>query len=233
MNEKNAYEIKIKEKKRQNVARRFMSKFMLNNWNTIPHMVQMTEVRVDNLIKVKKEIGNVSFNDIILKAVANSVKDVPLINSTLDGDDLITYEDINIAVAVVSDSGLYVPVVRHADKKSIHEISQEVKVFANKAANNTIMPDDMAFGTITVSNLGSTGVYTGTPIINAPQGAIIFIGAIRKEPVVNENDEIVVGNVLGLSIAYDHRFIDGMLGQLFTTRLKQEIETISVESLSL
>ncbi|MGD9570187.1 MAG: 2-oxo acid dehydrogenase subunit E2 [Sedimentibacter sp.] len=229
MNENNSYEIKIKDKKRQNVARRYMSKFMLNNWNTIPHMIQMSEARADNIINVKKEIGNVSFNDIILKAVANSVKDVPLINSTLDGEDLITYEDINIAVAVVSDSGLYVPVVRNADKKSVHEISNEVKEFANKAAKNAIMPDDMAFGTITVSNLGSTAVYTGTPVINAPQGAMIFIGTIRKEPVVNENNEIVVGNVLGFSIAYDHRFIDGMLGQQFTTRLKQEIETISVE----
>ena len=219
MNENNSYEIKIKEKKRLNVARRYMSKFMLSSWNATPHVVQMTEASADNLIKVKKEIGNVSFNDIILKAVANSLIDVPLINSTLDGEDLITYEDINIAVAVASESGLYVPVVRNVDKKSIHDISKEVKEFAHKAANNAIMPDDMAFGTITVS----------TSVINAPQGAMIFIGAIRKEPVVNENDEIVVGNVLGISITYDHRFIDGMLGQQFTTRLKHEIENISVE----
>ena len=229
MNENNSYEIKIKEKKRLNVARRYMSKFMLSSWNATPHVVQMTEASADNLIKVKKEIGNVSFNAIILKAVANSLIDVPLINSTLDGEDLITYEDINIAVAVASESGLYVPVVRNVDKKSIHDISKEVKEFAHKAANNAIMPDDMAFGTITVSNLGSTAVYTGTSVINAPQGAMIFIGAIRKEPVVNENDEIVVGNVLGISITYDHRFIDGMLGQQFTTRLKHEIENISVE----
>lgn len=225
------YEIKIKEKKRQNIAKRGMAKAMLANWNSVPHFVQMTNANAENLMKVKKELEGISYNDIIIKAVANAVKDAPLVNSTLQGDDLIIYEDINISVAVVTDFGLFVPVIRNADKKSVYEISKEVRLIAEKAANGTLTLDDMAFGTITVSNLGVSAVETGTPIINSPQGALAFIGTIRKEPVVNANDEIVVGHVLGFSVGYDHRFIDGRTGQQFTTRLKEEIETITKEKL--
>lgn len=225
------YEIAIKSQKRQNIAKRGMAKSMLNAWNSVPHFVQMANANAENLMKVKKELKDVSYNDILIRAMINAVKDVPEINSALVGDDLVIYEDINVSVAVVTDAGLFVPVIRQADKMSVFDISKAVKDIAAKIAAGQFTLDDMAHGTITISNLGATAVETGTPIINTPQGALVFMGAIRKEPVVNENDEIVVGHVVGYSIGYDHRFIDGMTAQKFTTRFKQEIESISVDKL--
>lgn len=230
-NHQEPYSIKIKEKVKLNVAQRYMAKFILSSWQNVPHFSQDANMNAQPLLDIKKELGDVSLNDILLKAVANAVQDVPAVNSRLDGDELVIYEDINIAVAIVSEKGLYVPVIRNVEKKSVQEISEEVRIFAEKAEKGRIMPDDMAFGTITVSNLGKSAVESGLPILNAPQNALVFFGAIRREPIVDKNDNIVPGNVIGLSNVYDHRIIDGMTGSLFTTRLKEEIENLTIEKI--
>ena len=224
-----SYTPKVKETIKLNVAKRYMAKHMLDSWLSVPHFTQNAHMSAEALLAVKKAIGDVSLNDILLKAVANVVRDVPEVNSTLQGDELLVYEDVNIAVAVASDRGLYVPVIRNVERKGVREISAEVRAYAEKAARGRIMPDDMAFGTITVSNLGRTAVEGGLAVLNAPQNALVFFGAIRREPVVNDRDEIVPGNVISITDVYDHRVIDGMLGSRFTTRLKQEIETLTVE----
>jgi pyruvate dehydrogenase E2 component (dihydrolipoamide acetyltransferase) len=223
------YSPKIKEVVKLNVAQRYTAKTLLSTWQSVPHFSQDANMSAKALLQVKNELNDVSLNDILLKIVANAVKDVPIVNSTLNGEELIIYEDINISVAIVSERGLFVPVIRHVDKKNVREISEEIKMFTEKAAKGRILPDDMAFGTITVSNLGKSAVESGLPILNAPQNALVFFGAIRREPIVDEKDRVVAGDVLGISNVYDHRAIDGMNGSLFTTRLKQEIETLTTE----
>jgi pyruvate dehydrogenase E2 component (dihydrolipoamide acetyltransferase) len=222
--------IKIKETIHQPVARRFMAKAMLACWNSVPHFVQMSNANADNLIRAKQETGR-TFNDILIKCLINAVKKNPNVNSTLEGDDWIIYEDINVSVAMISEHGLFVPVIRNAGDMNVDELSEAVQVLAEKARKGTLMPDEQALGTITISNLGATGVETGFPIINTPQGALAFIGNIRKVPIVDDDDKIVVGHEIGYGIAYDHRFIDGMIGQAFTTGFKEEIEGVTKEKL--
>jgi pyruvate dehydrogenase E2 component (dihydrolipoamide acetyltransferase) len=218
--------IKIRETIQQPVARRYMAKAMLNVWNNVPHFVQMANASAENLIKIKQETGR-TYNDILIKCLINTVKNYPNVNSTLEGDNWIIYEDINVSVAMISDLGLFVPVIKNAENMNVDEIAAEVKAFSEKVKKGVLMPDEQALGTITISNLGATGVETGFPIINSPQGALVFIGNIRKIPVVDENDSIVIGHEIGYGIAYDHRFIDGMIGQAFTTGFKNEIENLT------
>jgi pyruvate dehydrogenase E2 component (dihydrolipoamide acetyltransferase) len=132
---------------------------------------------------------------------------------------------------VHSEQGLVVPVVKKAEQKSVTMISTEIKSLSAKAQNNQLTLEDYAHGTITVSNLGSLGIESGTPIINIPQSTIIFAGSIQKTPVVNELDEFVIAPIMKLSIAYDHRFIDGVTAAQFTNALINALENMSADHL--
>ena len=206
-----------------------MSRAMSNSWS-IPHFTQMINVNAKNLMKVKTELG-VSYTHIFIKLVSKVVAEVPGINISLIDDEIHEYDDINIAVAIGSDAGLVVPAIRNADKLSVTEISGKVKELAKKASEGTLTPEDVYSGTITVSSLGFSEVETGTPVLNSPQSTLVFFGKIRKEPVVDDHDQIVVGHVIGVSIVYDHRIIDGMTAQKFTSAIKREVENISIDSL--
>ncbi|WP_284035410.1 dihydrolipoamide acetyltransferase family protein [Neobacillus sp. 114] len=224
-------ELRIKETIPLNHVKKSMSENMLNSWRNIPQFTQIVSVNMTQVLKAKKELGGVSINDVIVKAVANVVREYSIVNSRLEENKIVVFEDVNISVAVNSGQGLVVPVVKNADSKSVSEISKEIKALSEKANNNQLTLDDYANGTITVSNLGSLGIETGTPIINAPQSTIIFAGSIQKTPVVNEFDEIVVAPMMKLSIAYDHRFIDGVTAAGFTNAVKNALENLSVHSL--
>ncbi|MBS4210879.1 dihydrolipoamide acetyltransferase family protein [Neobacillus rhizophilus] len=225
-------ELRIKETIPLNHVKKSMSENMLNSWRNIPQFTQIVSVNMTQVLKAKKELGGVSINDVIVKAVANVVREYSIVNSRLEENKIVVFEDVNISVAVNSGQGLVVPVVKNADSKSVSEISKEIKALSEKANNNQLTLDDYANGTITVSNLGSLGIETGTPIINAPQSTIIFAGSIQKTPVVNEFDEIVVAPMMKLSIAYDHRFIDGVTAAGFTNAVKNALENLSVHSLA-
>ncbi|WP_209122686.1 dihydrolipoamide acetyltransferase family protein [Alkalihalobacillus sp. BA299] len=224
-------DLKIKEKINLNNVKKKMSENMLNSWRNIPQFTQVVSVNMENVLKVKKELDGVTINDILVKTVGNTVSEYPIVNSKLEGNEVLVYEDINISVAINSEQGLVVPVVKHVEKKSVNEVSKEVKALGKKAQNNELSVNDFAHGTITVSNLGSLGIETGTPIINMPQSTLVFAGAIIKKPVVNEHDEIVVAPIMKLSISYDHRFIDGVAAAEFTNRLKNALETLTIEHL--
>jgi len=223
--------IGIKEKIALNHVKRTMSENMLNSWNSVPQFTQMVSVNMENALKVKKEIGNISLNDVIIKTIGNAVQKQPIVNSRLENNEIIVFDEVNVSVAVNSQHGLVVPVVKNVQEKSVSDITKEVKELAKKAEENRLSVDDFADGTITVSNLGALGIEAGTPIINAPQSTIVFAGAVQKVPVVNEQDEIVVAPIMTLSICYDHRFIDGVTGAQFTTEVKQAFENIKVEDL--
>jgi pyruvate dehydrogenase E2 component (dihydrolipoamide acetyltransferase) len=224
--------IKVKETISLNNVKKSMSENMLNSWRNIPQFTQIVSVNMEHVLKTKKELEGVSINDLIVKTVANVVQKNLIVNSSLEDDNIVVYEDINISVAVNSEHGLVVPVIKNADKKLITEISKEIKGLSEKAQNNQLTLDEFAHGTITVSNLGSLGIETGTPIINIPQSTIIFAGSIQKVPIVNESDEITIAPMMKLSIAYDHRFIDGVSAASFTNALKNALENLSVNYLS-
>lgn len=224
--------IKIKEKVKQNGIRKAMAKNMMESWSTIPQYTQIVTVNANNLLKTKKDMGDVSVNDILIKAIANVVADYHIVNSKLENDEVLIYDDINVSVAMLTENGLIVPVVRNVGNKAVHQVSQEIRELSAKAQNNELTMDDFADGTITVSNLGPYGIECGTPIINPPQSTIVFVGSINKVPVVNEQNEVEIGSVMRLSIGYDHRFIDGATAAGFTSRVKQAIENVSADKLS-
>ena len=211
-------------KMRQTIAKRLAeSKF------TAPHYYLNIEVDMDNVIAARKQINEIaeskiSFNDIIVKAVAMALRKHPQVNSTWTDKEMILHGDIHIGVAVAVPDGLVVPVVRNADHKSLSQISEEVKDLATRSRDRKIKANEMEGSTFTVSNLGSYGIESFTSIINQPNSCILSVGAIVEKPVV-KSGQIVVGNRMKLSMACDHRTVDGATGSLYLQTLKQYLET--------
>ncbi|MDD3717707.1 MAG: dihydrolipoamide acetyltransferase family protein [Actinomycetota bacterium] len=217
----------IKAKVKLNQVRKAMSARMLSSWQNIPQFTQMATVNAERLLAAKAAMEGVSINDLAVKAVADAVAKNPEVNSSFADDTVTIYEDVNVSVAMATEQGLVVPVVKNAERKTAREIGSEIRELQERAAAGQLTSEDLSGGTITVSNLGFYGVETGTPIINPPQSCMVFVGSIRRVAVAGEGDEIRVAPVLELSIAYDHRFIDGMTASRFTTGLKEELENIS------
>jgi 2-oxoglutarate dehydrogenase E2 component (dihydrolipoamide succinyltransferase) len=157
-----------------------------------------------------------------------ALKDFPRINASVDGYNMVLHKKINIGMATALPNGnLIVPVIKDADKKSLLGLTQEVNDLAKRARNNRLRPDEITGGTFTITNFGSFDSLTGTPIINQPQVAILAVGAIRKKPVVLETesgDVIAIRHIVILSMAYDHRIVDGAMGGLFLKKVKEILE---------
>jgi len=186
-------------------------------------------VNAENLLRAKEKMEGISVNDLAVKAVATAAAKNPEVNSSFQDGTVIIYEDVNVSVAMATEQGLVVPVVKSADRKTVSEIALDIKGLQERAAANQLTSEDLSGGTITVSNLGYYGVETGTPIINPPQSCMVFIGSIRNAAVAVNDALLTVAPVLELSIAYDHRFIDGMTASRFTTGLKDELENVTAE----
>ncbi len=208
---------------RKTIARRLAeSKF------TAPHYYLMIEIDMDNAIISRKAINElpdtkVSFNDIVVKASAMALKKHPKVNSQWFDDRTRINYHVNIGVAVAVEDGLVVPVVPFTDQKSMTQIGAEVKDMAVRAKSKKLTPAEMDGSTFTVSNLGMFGISEFTSIINQPNSAILSVGAIVQKPVVKQG-EIVVGNTMKLTLACDHRTVDGATGSAFLQTLKQFIE---------
>ena len=208
---------------RKTIARRLAeSKF------TAPHYYLMLEIDMDNAITSRKAINElpdtkVSFNDIVVKASAMALKKHPKVNSQWFDDRTRINHHVNIGVAVAVEDGLVVPVIRFTDQKSMTQIGAEVKDMAVRAKSKKLTPAEMDGSTFTVSNLGMFGISEFTSIINQPNSAILSVGAIIQKPVV-KNGEIVVGNTMKVTLACDHRTVDGATGSAFLQTLKQFIE---------
>lgn len=211
-------------KMRQTIAKRLsQSKF------TAPHYYLNIEVDMDNVMAARKQINEIaeskiSFNDIIVKAVAMALRKHPQVNSTWTDKEMILHGDINIGVAVAVPDGLVVPVVKNTDHKSLSQIAEEIKDLATRSRDRKIKADELDGSTFTVSNLGAYGIESFTSIINQPNSCILSVGAIVEKPVV-KNGQIVVGNRMKLSMACDHRTVDGATGSLYLQTLKQYLET--------
>ena len=217
--------------------RKLIADHMVMSKHTSPHVTSFVEADVTNMVnwrnrikdQYKKQYGeNITFTPIFLEAIARAIRDYPMINCSIDGTKIILKKDINIGMAAALPSGnLIVPVIKNADLLNLAGLTKQVNGLATRARNNQLKPEEIQGGTFTLTNVGSFGNVMGTPIINQPQVAILAVGAIRKKPAVLETeygDVIAVRQMMFLSLSYDHRVVDGMLGGSFLRRVADYLE---------
>lgn len=213
-------------RKPMSTMRKVIAKRMLESTQISPTVT--FNIRVDTsamkqLREDVKDVMKVSYNDILVKILAKVLLEFPLLNCSIDGNEIITRNYVNMGVAVALPEGLLVPVVKYANVKSLKEISQEIKSLSEKAKENGLTPDDLQGGTFTISNIGMYGIESFSPIVNQPEVAILGVNAIKEEPVV-ENGEIKIKPLMNLSLTADHRAVDGAVAAEFLAKLKQYIE---------
>ncbi len=217
--------------------RRLIADHMVNSKHTSPHVTSFVEADVTNLVnwrnRVKgpfqKKYGEkITFTPIFVEAVAKAISDYPMVNVSVNGNQIIRKKSINIGMATALPSGnLIVPVIKNANRLNLLGLAQSVNDLANRARNNKLKPEDVQDGTFTLTNVGTFGNVMGTPIINQPQVAIMAVGAIRKKPAVIETeygDVIAIRQMMFLSLSYDHRVVDGMLGGSFLRKVADYLE---------
>jgi pyruvate dehydrogenase E2 component (dihydrolipoamide acetyltransferase) len=214
--------------------RTIIAKRLLASKTQIPHFYLNIDVNAAPLLAFRQQINQASeksdnankytINDFILKAVVQSAVAVPDVNASFDVDAIIRFASVNVSVAVAVDEGLVTPVIRDTQDKSLLEISRSVKDLAARARAKKLAPDEFAGGTLTVSNLGAYGIDSFDAIINPPQAFIIAISSIRKTPVVDANDQIVIGQRMAIGMSCDHRVIDGAVGAQYLAEFRRLIE---------
>lgn len=213
--------------------RKIIAERLVLSKTTIPHFYLNIEVDAAELMQLRAEANaaaekngepKLTVNDFVLKAAVVAATKVPKVNAAFDGDAIVEYAGINLAVAVAIDDGLVTPVIREAQKKSLRELSEAVKDLATRARNKKLKPDEYQGGTLTVSNLGAYGIDSFSAIINPPQAIILAVGAAVKKPVVNAKNEIVVGHRLTIGLSCDHRVVDGAIGAQYLAELRKLIE---------
>jgi 2-oxoglutarate dehydrogenase E2 component (dihydrolipoamide succinyltransferase) len=217
--------------------RRMIADHMVMSKHVSPHVTSFVECDVTNIVnwrnRVKKPFmeqqgEKITFTPIFVEAVVKALKDYPMVNVAVNGNNIVRYKDINIGMAAALPSGnLIVPVIKNADTLNMTGLAKRVNDLANRARNNKLKPDEIQGGTFTLTNVGTFGNVMGTPIINQPQVAIMAAGAIRKKPAVLETeygDVIAIRHMMFLSLSYDHRVVDGMLGGSFLRRVADYLE---------
>jgi 2-oxoglutarate dehydrogenase E2 component (dihydrolipoamide succinyltransferase) len=217
--------------------RKLIADHMVMSKHTSAHVTSFVEVDVTNLVKwrdrvkssfEKREGEKITFTPIFIEAVAKAIKDLPMINISINGTQIIKKRDINIGMAAALPSGnLIVPVIKNADQLNLFGLTKAVNDLANRARQSKLKPDETQGGTFTLTNVGTFGNVMGTPIINQPQVAILAVGAIKKKPAVIETehgDVIAIRHMMFLSLSYDHRVVDGSLGGSFVRRVADYLE---------
>jgi pyruvate dehydrogenase E2 component (dihydrolipoamide acetyltransferase) len=208
---------------RKTIARRLAeSKF------SAPHFYLTMEIDMDNAIAARKQVNaagdvKISFNDMVIKAVAMALRKHPKVNSSWLGDTIRQYNYINVGVAVAVDEGLLVPVIRNTDLKGMAQISAEVRELAGKAKDKKLQPEEWEGNTFTISNLGMFGIDEFTAIINPPDACILAVGGIKQVPVVKDG-AVVPGNIMKVTLSCDHRVVDGATGAAFLQTVKANLE---------
>lgn len=223
--------------------RKMIAQRMVDSKRISPHVTSFVEADVTNIVNWRnahvrafkeREGQTLTYTPIFLWAVAKALRDFPMINSSVEGDNIIVKKDINIGMAVALPSGnLIVPVIKNADQLNLRGMAYRVNDLAKRARENKLTPDDLSGGTYTVSNIGSFGNMLGTPIIMQPQVAILSVGAIVKKPAVIETDQgdfIGIRHMMFLSHSYDHRIVDGALGGMFVRRVADYLEKFDVKT---
>lgn len=217
--------------------RRLIADHMVQSKRISAHVTSFAEADVTNMVKwrekmkqefEKREGEKLTFTPLFIEAVVRCIKKFPLVNCSIEGDKIILKKDINIGMATALPGGnLIVPVISNADQLNLVGLAKRVNHLAHAARHNRLRPEDTQDGTFTLTNVGTFGSLSGTPIINQPQVAILAVGAIKKRPVVVETeqgDSIAIRHMMYLSMSYDHRIVDGALGSTFLTAVAQELE---------
>ncbi len=217
--------------------RKLIADHMVMSKHVSPHVTSFIEVDVTKVVQwrnsikeafLKKEGEKMTFTPIFMEAVAQTLRNYPGINASVDGTNIIYRKNINVGMAAaLPDGNLIVPVIKNADQKNLVGLAKNVNDLAKRARANQLQPDEISGGTFTVSNFGTFDSLTGTPIINQPQVAILAIGAIKKRPVVVETpqgDVIAIRHIMMLSMSYDHRVVDGGLAGMYLKDLRDRLE---------
>ncbi len=217
------------------MMRKRIAEHMVMSRRTSAHVTTVFEVdftEIDKLRKKHKQSyadrgANLTYLPFVVQALIAGVRQFPVLNASIDGENVVYKQEINIGIAVALDWGLIVPVLRHADEKNILGIARAINDLGERARNKKLNPDDVQGGTITITNPGIFGGLFGTPIINQPQSAILGVGGVKKRPVVIETDEgdaIVIRSMAYLALSFDHRLIDGAVADQFMARVRSVIE---------
>ena len=213
--------------------RKIIAQRLVESLGPVPHFYLNIDIDAGPLMAARAELktagedsdtSKITVNDFVLKAAVQAAVKVPRVNASFDGDAIVQYADIDLAIAVAIEDGLVAPVIRAAQNKSLREISEAVKDLANRARNKRMKPEEFQGGTFTVSNLGGMGIDSFSAIINPPQGFILSIGAITRRAVVDDCDQVVVGHRMSIGMSCDHRVIDGALGAEYLKELRHLLE---------
>jgi pyruvate dehydrogenase E2 component (dihydrolipoamide acetyltransferase) len=214
--------------------RRVIAARLLESKTTIPHFYLNIEIDTEALMNLREQVNAAStanggpkytVNDFIMRATVLATGSVPEVNGSFQGDSILYHGETHLSVAVAIEDGLVTPVIRSAQSKSIKDLAAELKDLAVRAREKKLTPNEMTGGTITISNLGAFGIGNFDAIINPPQAAILSIGTITKQPVVNAQNQIVPGQRMWIGMSCDHRVIDGAVGAKFLSELKRFLET--------
>jgi pyruvate dehydrogenase E2 component (dihydrolipoamide acetyltransferase) len=217
--------------------RKVIAERLVASKGPVPHFYLNIEIDAGPLMSARAELksagensdtSKITVNDFVLKASVAAAVKVPKANASFDGDAIVQYNDVNLAIAVAIEDGLVTPVIRAAQGKSLREISEAMKDLAHRARHKRMKPEEFQGGTFTVSNLGSYGIDNFSAIINPPQGFILSIGAIVKKAVIDDCDQIVPGQRMSIGMSCDHRVIDGALGAEYLKELRHLLENPSL-----
>ncbi|SPS03711.1 dihydrolipoyllysine-residue acetyltransferase [Latilactobacillus sakei] len=221
----------LETREKMSPTRKAIAKAMVTSKHTAPHVTLFDEVEVSKLMTHRKKFKDVAakkdikltFLPYIVKALVTVLRDFPTLNASIDDttSEIVYKHYINVGIATDTDHGLYVPNIKDADSKSIFAIAKEIGENTQKALDNKLKPAEMSGGSMTISNIGSIGGGWFTPVVNYPEVAILGVGRIGTEPIVNEDGELAVGKVLKLSLSFDHRLIDGGTAQRAMNELKE------------
>ena len=223
--------------------RKMISEHMRYSLDTSAHVYIMNEVDMTNIVQYvdekeesffAEERFKLTYTPFIILATVNSLKDIPEMNSSIDGDSIIYHNSINIGVAVSVDGGLMVPSIFNCDEKNLLGISRDLNAMVDRTRKKSISPDELQGSTFTISNFGVFDATIGTPIINQPNVGILGAGAIKKQPIVIERDNsdiIAIRSMMMLSLGFDHRLIDGAGGAIFIAKVKENLENMDFKDL--
>jgi len=204
-------------------VRRLTARMMEESWKTIPHFYVTMSIDMTDVIRFRKDLG-VSINDFILAATAHALQEHPWVNSHWNGERGIEQEAINIAMAVATEHGLYYPVIRNCESLNLKQISEEAGILADKANRGQLQKDEMDGGTFTISNMGMLGVESFGALVTPPQAAVLAVGTVKGEVVVDDQGEPAVAPIMKITLSADHRILDGADAAEFLDTLKSYLE---------
>jgi len=223
--------------------RRRIAENMLNSRRTSAHVTTIFEIDFTNIARLRERVKKqfeaqngvkLTYLPFVIKATIDALKALPVVNSSVEGENIVYKHDYNIGIAVALDWGLIVPVIKQADALSLTGLARSSQDLANRARSKQLKPDEVSGGTFSITNFGLFGGYTAAPIINQPQVAILGLGGVHKKPWVvetNDGDAIAIRHIAAVSLSFDHRVIDGAVADHFLANIKKTIETTDFSAL--